>query len=512
MAFFEGGRIPLVGITPQSLGNTLVRGVSAVAQQQVAAQVGQVFQGAGQSFPAQQGQAVVSALTNNFINVGLNTVLGSDITGTSGVSLTSGQPVLATSLTSSLTSVLAGALNSQLSSALSNAGPFGSVLSSVGSQVIDSLTGQLGGSFGGLTGGLGGGAGALNEAETESGPSRRFPGAGDEPPADYAGGNSYTLGPSGPDVVFSLRPANQGPQTAGQESTANDPKSFTLQSTRQFSNTPNYAAVGYDATQTTKLGNMGAGQESKLNLYEDFSKKAGSITGGSKDFGNQDATPESGDGGGWTFICAPKSISWSLANASSRVDMFGTNNPPLVAGTRGMRDLSISEAVVEGFSRNVTVEGKVQALEKLTEYKLNSSDGFVSVPVYNFWANKKAYGSTANEQGYFIIKDIRVTEDLRDLAGNSTRATVDISLVQVPKYQVNTGRDQASKVTTGARSVLADKTGTTATRATQGAGVKTQANQPGAPKAGPGTPKAPDQARRAARPSGAPLIKDPTTF
>jgi hypothetical protein len=48
-----------------------------------------------------------------------------------------------------------------------------------------------------------------------------FPGGGGEgeAPADY-GGSSYTL----TDVVFSLQPANQGPQAFGDYSAAFDPK------------------------------------------------------------------------------------------------------------------------------------------------------------------------------------------------------------------------------------------------------------------------------------------------
>jgi hypothetical protein len=43
---------------------------------------------------------------------------------------------------------------------------------------------------------------------------------------------------------------------------------------------------------------------------------------------------------GWTFITAPEDISWDVANSATRVDIFGTNNPPVVAGSRGMRDLT----------------------------------------------------------------------------------------------------------------------------------------------------------------------------
>jgi hypothetical protein len=45
---------------------------------------------------------------------------------------------------------------------------------------------------------------------------------------------------------------------------------------------------------------------------------------------------------------------------------------------------------------------------------------------------------------------------MRDLTGSATRAFVDISLMQVPKYQVNSGRDQASQATAGVKSALLD--------------------------------------------------------
>ena len=165
-------------------------------------------------------------------------------------------------------------------------------------------------------------------------------------------------------------------------------------------------------------------------------------------------------GGGsaaWTFITAPEDVSWDIANQANRVDMFGTNNPPVVAGSRGMRDLTLGNALVEGFVRRKQVEDKIAQLEALMNYKLNASDGFVSVPVYQIWANKNPYGG---KKGYFIIKDIRIKETMRDTAGKTTRAFVDVSLMQVPAYQVNTGRDQASSVTAGVESILPKETPT----------------------------------------------------
>ena len=151
---------------------------------------------------------------------------------------------------------------------------------------------------------------------------------------------------------------------------------------------------------------------------------------------------------GWTFITAPEDVSWDIANQAQRIDIFGTNNPPVVAGSRGMRDLTLGNALVEGFVRNVTVEGKVAALEGLMQYGLNETDGYVKVPVYQVWANQKAYGN-----GFFIIKDVKVKETMRDLKGDATRAFVDVSFMEVPAYQVDSGRDLASQTAAAAKAM-----------------------------------------------------------
>jgi hypothetical protein len=204
--------------------------------------------------------------------------------------------------------------------------------------------------------------------------------------------------------------------------------------------------------------------------------------------------------GGWTFITAPEDISYDLASQANRVDIFGTNNPPVVAGSRGMRDLTLGNSLVEGFVRGKQVEDKIRALENLMKYQLNPSEGFVSVPVYQVWANEKSYGGP---EAYYIIKDIKVKETMRDLTGNATRAFVDISLMQVPAYQVNSGRDQASKATAGVKSALLST-------------VKEQANQnvakPGTAAGDkPGANAASGAASAKPDPAKAPTAGNPTT-
>jgi hypothetical protein len=194
----------------------------------------------------------------------------------------------------------------------------------------------------------------------------------------------------------------------------------------------------------------------------------------------------------WSFITAPEDVSWDIANQATRVDIFGTNNPPVVAGSRGMRDLTLGNALVEGFSRGISIEGKIAALEQLMNYSLNSSDGYVSVPVYRVKVQDKQY---AGDKGFFIIKDVKVKETMRDLSGNATRAYVDISLMQVPAYQVNTGVDQASQTTAGGVAIEAvNNVKDQANQQMQGKGGSTGGNsKPGnGPEAGNAKPAAAD--------------------
>jgi hypothetical protein len=131
-------------------------------------------------------------------------------------------------------------------------------------------------------------------------------------------------------------------------------------------------------------------------------------------------------------------------------------------------------------------------------YRLNPSDGFVSVPVYQIWANKNPYGGA---KGYFIIKDIRIKETMRDTAGKTTRAYVDVSLMQVPAYQVNTGRDQASAVTAGVKSALISQVDLL-NKVSPTAAATSQTDQVKGKKAGPVGPKPASTNKPTAQTSG----------
>lgn len=187
------------------------------------------------------------------------------------------------------------------------------------------------------------------------------------------------------------------------------------------------------------------GQEALSSIGLDFSSY----------FQGDDFFSQAGFATAWTFITAPEQISWVTNAQVDRQRIFGTNAPPVVVGSRGMRDLTISNALVEGFSRLKSVESKIIDLENLQNFSLNGQSGYVQVPVYQVWANSKKYGyANGADGGYFVIESIDVKETMRDLAGNATRAYVDIKLTQVPAYQVDSGADLASQQQAGASSIL----------------------------------------------------------
>jgi len=475
MAFFEGGAVPLVSVIPQFSGNTTGQSFSSTNTNQITSLVNQVFQGAGQSFLAQQGQAILSNNALNFVNIGVNSLVSQDVAKQSGINLGSGENYLASALTASITPVLSTAINANIANSIDSSGQFGPLFSTLGSSLLT-------GAFNTVLSGMGTNGSAAGSGAGYS--SILFPGAGDEPPASYGGGGPYTL----KDIVFSLQPANQGPQAFGLGEAITSPKTATTLSSTQVATAatlPNNTAAAFGATQIGKITSMGV---TPINNPSQFWDKGSPAAQGGTNPGG--GSSNSGQDVSWTFITAPKNVSWDIQNVANRVPMFGTNNPPVVAGTKGMRDLSIGEALVEGFVRNVAVEDKIRALEQLTQYRLNGSDGFVSVPVYQFWAENKSYGGSDDTQkGFFVIKDVKVRESMRDLQGYATRAYVDISLTEVPAYQVNSGRDIADRVTGGAKSALSSQSqvnaSTNATRATQGASVKNQAQQQ-APSSGPG--------------------------
>ena len=221
---FEGGKIPLIGLTPSQL-----------AYQVGAAGISQLPTGSGPFAGLAAGGA------NILLNVALPQNTGEQVAGQSGADLSSGQNILQTQLQPLLSSTLSSVVNTQISNSLASAGPFGalgaSLAQAAAGSIINSATNAVFGSlFGGgsATSAIAGGdyssvfadsasplfgdqsiVGDLANTQNAAGATRSFPGAGAEATANY-GGSTYSLGSGGPDVVFSIQSASEAtPQSGG---------------------------------------------------------------------------------------------------------------------------------------------------------------------------------------------------------------------------------------------------------------------------------------------------------
>lgn len=142
----------------------------------------------------------------------------------------------------------------------------------------------------------------------------------------------------------------------------------------------------------------------------------------------------------WYFITAPQDVSWSKEGKVATADTYGTNTPYVLYGSTSLRKLTLSNAMLEGFSDRKTVEANIVALETCMNMVIQA--GYTAPYCWKVYSGGKSYGT-------FIISSVKIKEVMRDLRGYATRAFADIELQQVPDYQVNSGRDLASKATLG---------------------------------------------------------------
>ena len=144
----------------------------------------------------------------------------------------------------------------------------------------------------------------------------------------------------------------------------------------------------------------------------------------------------------WYFITAPQSVSWDKSSKSKVIDTYGTNNPYVNYGSTGLRTLSLSDAMLEGFSDAKEVESNITDLEKCMRMVIDEGKGFTSPYCWHVFAGEKSYGT-------YIITNVSVEEKMRDMTGKATRATVNVEFQEVSPYQVTSGVDITSTAVVG---------------------------------------------------------------
>lgn len=264
MTVYEGGRIPLIGVPAQDVTQPLIAGSVAAA-------------GVGVTNPVTQ--QAISQFGVPTVNVALGTLLGSEVSEAMGVDISAGAQVLTTQISPFVSTVAAAEVSTSVSNALQGSGLAGQFLGLAAGQATFALTqGIYDTLFGGLVSDLLGGLTGTTSWNGVGEPTQQWPGAGSEPNANY-NGSSYSLGSGGPDVIFSIQPANQGPQAFGLES-IDLPETFTTMPLNNFTTTvPNNFSPAFDAAFNTKIQSMGLGYGSS----QDYLVQP-TITGGTNGF------------------------------------------------------------------------------------------------------------------------------------------------------------------------------------------------------------------------------------
>lgn len=142
------------------------------------------------------------------------------------------------------------------------------------------------------------------------------------------------------------------------------------------------------------------------------------------------------------FITPPQSVSWNKESNAQEMLGYGTNNPYINYGATKLRKLTLGDSMVEGFSAGREVENDVLNLEATMQMQLDAGSGYAAPYCWYAWAGSKCYG-------IYIVTSVKVKEEMRDTQGKATRAKVDVSLQEVPSYQVGSGQDLSSQAFTG---------------------------------------------------------------
>lgn len=258
----------------------------------------------------------------------------------------------------------------------------------------------------------------------------------------------------------------------------------------------NFPAITDDPSLANAINNEGISATDWANAAS-LNLGLGSITGAAPL--NEDATtiqdkdtladiPKS-----WYFVTAPQDVSWSKDGKVATADTYGTNTPYVLYGSTSLRKLTLSNAMLEGFSDRKTVEANIVALETAMNMVIQS--GYTAPYCWKVYSGGKNYGT-------FVISGVKVKEVMRDLRGFATRAFVDIELMQVPNYQVNSGRDLASKATLGGVSKQVQTLINSQNKDAAAKAAGAAAGKAGAGAAQTGVAGAQDKAAAAAKPSG----------
>lgn len=146
------------------------------------------------------------------------------------------------------------------------------------------------------------------------------------------------------------------------------------------------------------------------------------------------------DGVNWKFQVAPQGINIRKSSDNSAEENWASNERTIVYGGTTMRTIDLSEVLIEGFSTRSDIEGKVNSLMALldpVQFKKH-----IAPMVFELVAKpEKGVSAESRSYGYYIITELNLEETLRTKTGKPLRVMAEMSLQEVPRYQIHDGRD-----------------------------------------------------------------------
>ena len=142
----------------------------------------------------------------------------------------------------------------------------------------------------------------------------------------------------------------------------------------------------------------------------------------------------------WRFQYAPE-ISYSRSSTFQEDPTWGTNVQPAHFNNTSGKKVQIQGAILEGMTIGRTVTGAVQALETLMSVVNPDNEEQVAPYAYRLIIGERTLTEPVSQRhAPFVIEQIQVQEKLYDTQGEVLYYKVDISLKEVPYYQINDGR------------------------------------------------------------------------
>ena len=142
----------------------------------------------------------------------------------------------------------------------------------------------------------------------------------------------------------------------------------------------------------------------------------------------------------WRFQYAPQ-IAWTAAATFQEDKSWGTNVQPSHFNNKSGKKITIQGAILEGMTIGKTVTGAVLALESLMS--VTNPDNELQVAPYAYRliiGDRTVTEPIENRHAPFVIESMTVKEEMYDTKGEMISVKLDLTLKEIPYYQINDGR------------------------------------------------------------------------